>query len=262
MKRLIKSFILFGLIVCFIAPVFSATATVTYSKGKVEIDRGNGWVPLNVGDEVNESDILSTGFKSEARLNYNGSIISLAALTRIEFSELKTIGKKDIVDFNVSMGAVRSKVSRVDRDPPDYRARTSVAVASVRGTDFIAFANGKVVCYSGKVAVMPVFIAKNVPNKNIDAPKNEGEEKDDFEDAEILITANEEVKVSSKGGISKPVSEAKKHRKKSKHKIKTASEKEGDSFGESFDLPDINIHEKKFGSIEIEVKLPVETPEE
>jgi hypothetical protein len=92
MKRLIKSFILFGLIVCFIAPVFSATATVTYSKGKVEIDRGNGWVPLNVGDEVNESDILSTGFKSEARLNYNGSIISLAALTRIEFSELKTIG--------------------------------------------------------------------------------------------------------------------------------------------------------------------------
>ena len=186
----------------------------------------------------------------------------MAALTRIEFSELKTIGKKDIVDLNVSMGAVRSKVSRVDRDPPDYRARTSVAVASVRGTDFIAFANGKVVCYSGKVAVMPVFIAKNVPNKNIDAPKNEGEEKDDFKDAEILITANEEVKVSSKGGISKPVSEAKKHRKKSKHKIKTASEKEGDSFGESFDLPDINMHEKKYGSIEIKVELPGVNPEE
>ena len=124
----------------------------------------NGTARVNVGDEVNESDILSTGFKSEARLNYNGSIISLAALTRIEFSELKTIGKKDIVDFNVSMGAVRSKVSRVDRDPPDYRARTSVAVASVRGTDFVVFANGKVVCYEGKVAVIPIALFNEYSN--------------------------------------------------------------------------------------------------
>lgn len=255
MKRLIKSFVLFVLIVCFVAPVFSATATVTYSKGKVEIDRGNGWVPLSIGDEVKESDILSTGFKSEARLNYNGSVISLAALTRIEFSELKTIGKKDIVDLNVSMGAVRSKVSRVDRDPPDYKARTSVAVASVRGTDFIVFSGGKILCYSGKVAVTPVFFAKNVPNVKIDAPKIESEEQDDFEDAEILITANQEVKVSEKGGISKPVVEAKKHTKKLKHKIKTAGEKHGDSFGDQFDHSDVNRKEKKFGSIEINVTI-------
>ena len=38
MKRLIKSFILCVLMTCILAPAFSASATVTYSKGKVEID--------------------------------------------------------------------------------------------------------------------------------------------------------------------------------------------------------------------------------
>lgn len=306
MKRLIKSFILCVLMTCILAPAFSASATVTYSKGKVEIDRGNGWVPLNVGDEVNESDILSTGFKSEARLNYNGSIISLAALTRIEFSELKTIGKKDIVDLNVSMGAVRSKVSRVDRDPPDYRARTSVAVASVRGTDFVVFANGKVVCYEGKVAVIPIALFNEYSNiitdnsESEEEAEEEGESEEleesdelvesetqddsvaveeqatesvkeepktekpverpilaqnDFDVAEIIITANQEVKVSTKGDVSKPVTEAKKQSKKSKDKIKTAGEKQSDSLGGNFDNSEVKKQEKKYGSIEIKVEI-------
>ena len=266
MKKLFKSIFLFALMFCVSLPVFSKNAIVTYSKGKVEIDRGNGWVTLNVGDEVSESDILSTGFKSEVRLNYNGSLISLAALTRITFTELKTVEKKDYVDLNVSMGAVRSKVSRVDRDPPDYRARTSVAVASVRGTDFTVFSSGKILCKEGKVAVMPVPVLRKNSKLKIESEKKNGEEKEsenlaeqlDFDNADVVITANQEVSVTVNGKVSKPVAEAKKKASKAKEKIKTAGEKLADSIGKEIESFSDTEAEIKFGSIEIDITLEEE----
>ena len=59
MKKLIKSIFLFALMFCVSLPVFSKNAIVTYSKGKVEIDRGNGWVTLNVGDEIERNVVLN-----------------------------------------------------------------------------------------------------------------------------------------------------------------------------------------------------------
>ena len=73
MKRLISKLMIAALVAVFAcSSVFGASAKVTYVKGKVEVSRGNEWVSLKVGDVVKEAETISTGFQSEARLNYNG----------------------------------------------------------------------------------------------------------------------------------------------------------------------------------------------
>ena len=96
MKRLISKMIVAALVAVFTcSSVFAASAKVTYVKGKVEVSRGNAWVSLKVGDVVNEAETISTGFQSEARLNYNGSVMAVPALSRITLEALQSSGSKE-----------------------------------------------------------------------------------------------------------------------------------------------------------------------
>ena len=142
MKRFVsKMIIAAALVLIASSSVFAASAKVTYVKGKVEVNRGKEWVSLKVGDVVNEAETISTGFQSEARLNYNGSVMAVPALSRITLETLQSSGTKETVSLKVDTGAVRSRVTHTEGKRIVYSARTSVAVASVRGTDFAVFAN-------------------------------------------------------------------------------------------------------------------------
>ena len=153
MKRLISKMIIAALLTVFAgSSIFAASAKVTYVKGKVEVSRGDEWVSLKVGDVVNETETISTGFQSEARLNYNGSVMAVPALSRITLETLKSSGTKETVSIKVDTGAVRSKVTHAEGKRIEYTARTPVGVASVRGTDFTIFANGKAKVFSGAIA--------------------------------------------------------------------------------------------------------------
>lgn len=154
MKKNLIKIILAGLFFSFVVlPVFSAGAKVTYIKGKVEVSRNGEWIALKVGDTVAQAETINTGFQSEARLNLNGSVMAVPALTRVTLEKLATSDSKDTVSLYVDTGAVRSKVTHTDNKKIDYTARTAVAVASVRGTDFTITAKGKVTCKEGAVAV-------------------------------------------------------------------------------------------------------------
>ena len=146
--KLCMAAVLFGL-TC--GSVFAASAKVTYVKGKVEVSRGNAWVAVKVGDEIKESETISTGFQSEARLNYNGSVMAVPALSRITLETLQSSGTKETVSLKVDTGAVRSKVTHAEGKRIEYTARTPVGVASVRGTDFTVFANGKAIVTEGAI---------------------------------------------------------------------------------------------------------------
>ncbi|MCR4953359.1 MAG: FecR domain-containing protein [Treponema sp.] len=171
MKKMARLFTVLVIMIASAVPAFSGSAKVTYVKGKVEVNRNNQWVQLKVGDEVSETEMLSTGFQSEARINYNGSVMALAALTRITLSQLRSSGKKDYVDVYVDTGVIRSKVTHVDRDPPDYKTRTAVAVASVRGTDFITFGDG-----TNSVLEGAIVVEENTEGKKSYSQENNKEE--------------------------------------------------------------------------------------
>ena len=258
MKRLISKMIIAVLLAVFTCgSVFAASAKVTYVKGKVEVSRGNEWVSLKVGDVVNESETISTGFQSEARLNYNGSVMAVPALSRITLEALQSSGTKETVSIKVDTGAVRSKVTHTEGKRIEYTARTPVGVASVRGTDFAVFANGRAKVFSGAIAYYKASDFKMPDLSGATSDGDEGEEEGDsapavvdtpapaVEDqgpatattpaAEIVdnapknamvVGAGQTSTISESGVASKPVVEAKTRTNKVKAAVASASDKD------------------------------------
>ena len=166
----IKRVFIYLLIFSFVTlPFFSESAKVTYIKGKGEVLRNEKWQQLKVGDFLQEKDIVSTGFQSEMKITYKDSVMKLGALTRITFEELSTSDSKETVSVFLNTGAVRSKVNHSSGKRVAYSVKTPVAVASVRGTEYMVLGSSSVFCYDGAVAVYPNFEYKN--NQKKDAKK-------------------------------------------------------------------------------------------
>jgi len=249
---------------------FAENATVTAVKGKVEVSHGDdNWIALKVGDTVSESDIVSTGFQSEAKIKYNGSIMLMGALTRVTLSQLSSTSSKDNVDVFLNTGAVRSKVTHTSDKKVEYKVRSQVAVASVRGTEFIVRANGIVECFSGAVAVCPAKYYVDVDESSDsveEAAEESAEESKDAADSgseevaetssdeaktdepatattsakeissstpdgSVVVAENQATKVNTKGLISKPIEVKTTTINKVKTQVSTEAEKETVSLG-------------------------------
>lgn len=193
MKKSFFKFVLFcSLFALLNVAAFADDAVVTSVKGKVEVSHGGDaeWKALSVGDTVAESDIVSTGFQSEVRIKYNGSVMLLGALTRVTLNQMSSNSKTDKVDVFLNTGAVRSKVTHTDDKKVSYNVRGPVAVASVRGTDFTCFANGRVMCWEGAVAV---YAAKNF----VEPVTSDAETEESEGSAETAATESESAEESS-----------------------------------------------------------------
>ena len=149
MGKVLKS--LFAVLLVFVlsSQLFAVDGTVTYVKGKVEVQRGGDWTSLKVGDKVSQSETISTGFQSEAKVKLMESVLYLGPVTRVTLDQLATTSDRDKVNVYLSAGTVRSKVNRTDDKRVNYTVRTPIAVASVRGTDVEVNAAGDCKTYSG-----------------------------------------------------------------------------------------------------------------
>lgn len=155
MKKRSVKFVLFFF---FMLPLFAENAKVTFLKGKVEVLKDSKWEPVKIGQEIAENSVLSTGFNSEARIQYKGTVMGLGPLTRITLEKLADTEKKEIVNVYLNTGAVRSKVTHPQDKRVSQTVRNAISVCSVRGTDYVFFDSGKVICFSGAVATFPAFM--------------------------------------------------------------------------------------------------------
>lgn len=255
-KCFVRILLAFLVSAMFSLPLFSVDAKVTYVKGKVEVSHNGGdWILLKTGDTVSQSDVINTGFQSEARINMNGSIMAVPALTRVTLETLSSSGTQDTVGLYVNTGAVRSKVTHAEGKRIEYTARTPVGVASVRGTDFTIFANGKAKVLAGAIAyykasefIMPDYTAEEDDTESsatadvsgsAEAPDttgaaDEGPAKATTAASDIVdnaprgarvIGAGQSSMISGSGIASKPVVEAKKRANKVKSTVASASTK-------------------------------------
>ncbi|MCR4580687.1 MAG: FecR domain-containing protein [Treponema sp.] len=160
----------------------NATATVSFVRGKAEVNRNNQWVPLKIGDSIYPEETLSTGFQSEIKIKFNNSVMALGALTRVTLEDLSSSSDKDSVSVFINSGSIRSRVSHTDAKRVNYTVKSPVAVASVRGTDFIVTASGTVKCMEGAVAVY-VNTDKNKDDSAAASPKEEEESDSEEEGA-------------------------------------------------------------------------------
>lgn len=138
--------------------VFASDAYVVSCTGKVEVQRGDQWVSLKQSDSVSEGELISTGFKSELVLKYQDSVMKLGPLTRITLEKLSSTESKDSVSVYLNTGTIRSTVNHATNKRVGFVSRNPVAVASVRGTDFMMTGDGAVTCYQGGVNVVPSFM--------------------------------------------------------------------------------------------------------
>jgi hypothetical protein len=118
--------------------VFSQnTAAVRRIVGKVEIQRpGEAWIPAEVGMELPLRATISTGFNSQAVLEVWGSVLTLRALTRIRIDELEVRDNVAVTGLSMPVGRIRAEVRTTEGLSTDFRVRSPVSTAAVRGTGF------------------------------------------------------------------------------------------------------------------------------
>lgn len=216
-----KGLLIAALLLVSSASLFAADATVTFVSGKVEVLRNEKWVPLQKGDTVAKSEMVSTGFQSEAKLKILDSVMYLGPVTRITIEELSSSGTKDNVNVYLKTGTARSQVKHVDNKRVDYKVHTAIAVASCRGTDWTMDDSNAVECYEGIVAVSAYNALEfgEFDNTYTDMNGDEGEEGDEGETIDsvsepavpttadgILVKANQTIKVLRTTEVSAPIS--------------------------------------------------------
>lgn len=201
MKKIYK-LVLFSLIFSvFSSSLFAAEGIVTFVKGKVEVQRDSSWVILNVGDKVSQSEVISTGFQSEAKIKLMDSVLYLGPVTRVTLETLKASDSTDKVNVYLSAGVTRSKVNHTDNKRVNYTVHTAVAVASVRGTDWIIDCSGNVSCSEGGVAVA---LASDDSSRKSSESSESLEDSEELPKNEVIVAANQTVTVKENGPVETP----------------------------------------------------------
>ena len=181
MRKSLKSLLTVLFVFALSYQLFAADGVVTFVKGKVEVKRGSGWVSLKVGDKFAQSEMINTGFQSEAKVKLMDSVLYLGPVTRVTLDTLSSSSDRDKVNVYLSTGTVRSKVSHSGGKRTSYTVRTPIAVASVRGTDFSVDDSNRIETYEGAVAVSTVRAVYGDRNDADDDDADDDDEEDDDE---------------------------------------------------------------------------------
>ncbi|MDR2110832.1 MAG: hypothetical protein LBP32_05940, partial [Spirochaetaceae bacterium] len=94
--------------------------------GKVEIKGENSanWVSAAPGMEIGRDTVVSTGFKSTARIGVGNSVLTVRPLTRLTLAELAQRGNDEAVDLYLETGRVRAEVSPPSGGKTDFTVRS------------------------------------------------------------------------------------------------------------------------------------------
>lgn len=152
---------------CFFAAVFaflpltahSAAARVEFAVGNVQLIGSNGSPrPLIKGLEVNPGDTVQTNDNGRAQLRFSdGGYISLQPNTQFRVDEYKYEGKTDGNEkghFSLLKGGLRAITGAIGHvNKSNYRVNTPVATIGIRGTEFLAQYNDKLLVKVGNGAV-------------------------------------------------------------------------------------------------------------
>ncbi len=134
MKRI--TFILM-LFIFLIPPAFSQLkAVIKEVSGKVEIKAPQkGWEPAKAGMDISKGTIISTGFKSQALLELGASELYVKQLTRMRLDELIQKEGTRSTGLYLKVGKVRAKVKSVEGLRHNFKLKSPISTAAVRGSE-------------------------------------------------------------------------------------------------------------------------------
>ncbi len=132
-----KIFVVFLLVLISTALSAQSQAVIKEIAGKVEIRVGTGsWQPARSGVAVPTGTYISTGFNSTAILDLAGSLLQVNPLTRMQIQELIEKEGTLSTELFLRVGKVKAEVKSIQGLTQDFKLRSPVSTAAVRGTDF------------------------------------------------------------------------------------------------------------------------------
>jgi hypothetical protein len=103
--------------------------------GKVEVKPPNaGWQGARAGMTISIGTIISTGFNSTALIEMDNSTLTVKALSRITLEELSRKGDEINTGLYLRSGRIEADVNPQEGLKHNYRLRSPITTASVRGT--------------------------------------------------------------------------------------------------------------------------------
>jgi hypothetical protein len=118
--------------------VYAQKAAFESVQGTVEFKKPGSsvWEAAVPGRELDRETLVSTGFRSEARIKVGNSVLLVRPLTRLSLGEIEAAAAGERVDIRLRSGRLH-----VDVKPPaggnvDFTVRGPSVTASVRGTAF------------------------------------------------------------------------------------------------------------------------------
>lgn len=123
--------------------IFSATtgwafdAVIESLDGRVEVALGSGnWIPAQPGMVLGTGDMISSSFGARAVVRIGDAVLTVRPLTRLRIDELAEREGVLESELFLQVGRVRSELRSGGNRVQEFRLRSPVATAAVRGTQF------------------------------------------------------------------------------------------------------------------------------
>ena len=145
MKKLNKLIAMLFVTAFSIVSAYALEAKVVSVTGKVEVQtNGSSWKTVKAGDRLTKGSVISTGFKSSAKISIDNTTVDLGPLTRITVEKLASNDVKDETNLYLDTGKVKAEVKKNSAKKVDFKVSSPVATASVRGTIIECTAGGRI----------------------------------------------------------------------------------------------------------------------
>jgi hypothetical protein len=107
-------------------------------RGTVELKAPGSsvWTAAAEGQELARETLVSTGFRSTARIGIGNSTILVRPLTRLSLGEIRTAADAEEVNVHLRAGRIHADVKPPPAGKVNFTVRSPTATASVRGTAF------------------------------------------------------------------------------------------------------------------------------
>jgi len=134
-----------------------AQATFKEIVGKVEVKtETSAWLAARVGMKISPGTIIATGFNAKAVLELDGSVLYVKQLTRLTLAEIARSQGVITTNIYLQTGSLEAEVKKGSDYSHDYKVRSPVSTAAVRGT-VIRFDGFRLDCQEGRAQLINIL---------------------------------------------------------------------------------------------------------
>ncbi|MDN5088368.1 FecR family protein [Aliarcobacter butzleri] len=160
---------IFTLLLLFASFLFANIGTVSLLEGKATILRNGQTLGANIGDKVENKDVISTQVNSKIKITFiDNTIVTIGKESSLNIEEyiFNTSTKEAKTELNVLKGAFHTITGEIGKVNPDkFKLKTKSASIGIRGTEFYGDEN-RIVCTQGRIIVLSNSVSVDVPSGN------------------------------------------------------------------------------------------------